>query len=66
MIAGFEKVITPVSEKIGWKSDLCMDEFVSKAGLSVKRSFKLKKLDFWSLIFTINNKEAGTERISSC
>ncbi len=66
MLAGFERVITPISEKIGWKSDLCMDEFIAKAGLSVKRNFKLKKLDFWSLIFTTNVKDAESERISSC
>jgi len=56
MVAGFEKVITPVSEKIGWRSDLSMDEFIARAKLKVKRKFKLKKLDFWYLIFTVNEK----------
>jgi len=56
MVAGFEKFITPVSEKIGWRSDLCLDEFIRKAGLRVDRKFKMKKLDFWHLIFATNQK----------
>lgn len=56
VLAGVEKVITPISEKIGWKSDLCMDEFLSSAGLSVDRVFTLRKVDFWHLIFATNMK----------
>ncbi len=56
MLAGFGKMITPVSEKIGWRSDLCLNEFINKAGLRVDKKFKLKKLDFWHLIFATNCK----------
>lgn len=56
MMAGFEKIINPVSKKIGWRSDLSMDEFMERTGLKVERIVKLKKLDFWHLIFTTNVK----------
>ncbi len=56
MVAGFEKMINPISEKIGWRSDLCMDNFISKSGLRIDKTEKLKKLDFWQLIFATNFK----------
>ncbi|MBI5599743.1 MAG: methyltransferase domain-containing protein [Deltaproteobacteria bacterium] len=56
MVSGFEKFINPICKKIGWRSDMCMDEFVSRAGLRVDRISKLKKVDFWHLIFTTNLK----------
>lgn len=56
MVAGFQKVFNPVSKMIGWRSDLCMDEFLAKSGLKVKSIYKLHKADFWHLIFTINEK----------
>ncbi|MBI5560506.1 MAG: methyltransferase domain-containing protein [Deltaproteobacteria bacterium] len=56
MIAGFEKIMNPVSKKIGWRSDLSMDEFVERASLRVEKVCKLKKIDFWHIIFTTNVK----------
>ena len=56
MVAGFQKVFNPVSKMIGWRSDLCMDEFLDRSGLKVKSVYKLRKADFWHLIFTVNEK----------
>lgn len=56
IVAGFQKVFNPVSKMIGWRSDLCMDEFLRKSGLKVKSVYKLRKVDFWHLIFTVNEK----------
>ncbi len=51
-----EKIINPVCKKIGWRSDLCLNEFIDRAGLKVKRKYTLKKLDFWHILFTTNDK----------
>lgn len=51
-----EKIINPVCKKIGWRSDLCLNEFIDRAGLQVKRKYTLKKLDFWHILFTTNDK----------
>jgi len=56
LIEKFEKVMNPVCERIGWRSDLCLDEFIARSGLSVTRSYTLKKIDFWKIVFATNNK----------
>lgn len=56
MVAGFQKVFNPMSKLIGWRSDLCMDDFLAGSGLNVKSVYKLRKMDLWHLIFTVNEK----------
>ena len=56
VMAGMEKIFNPVSKKIGWRSDLCLDEFIEKADLKVDKKYKLKKTDLWHVIFAINDK----------
>ena len=56
VIAGVEKIFNPVSKKIGWRSDLCLDEFIKNADLKVDKKYKLKKIDLWHVIFATNNK----------
>ncbi len=51
-----EKMINPVCKKIGWRSDLCLSEFVRHSGLNIKRKYMLKKLDFWHIVFAVNEK----------
>lgn len=52
----FEKILNPICEKIGWTNDLCLNEFVSRSGLNVKKQYMLKKLDFWHIVFATNEK----------
>ncbi len=56
MVGKMEKIITPLSKKVGWRSDLDLDEFIDKSCLRVDRKYKLKKLDLWHVIFAINEK----------
>ncbi len=56
VMAGVEKIFNPVSKRIGWRSDLCLDEFIKKAKLKVDKKYKLKKIDLWHVIFATNNK----------
>jgi phosphatidylethanolamine/phosphatidyl-N-methylethanolamine N-methyltransferase len=56
MVAKVENIITPLSKKIGWRSDLDMNEFMDRSGLMIDREYKLKKLDFWHVIFARNDK----------
>lgn len=56
VMAGMEKIFNPVSKRIGWRSDLCLDEFIKKAHLKVDKKYKLKKVDLWHVIFATNNK----------
>jgi len=51
-----EKLINPVCKKIGWRSDLCLNEFIKHSGLNVRQKYMLKKLDFWHILFATNEK----------
>lgn len=51
-----EKLINPVCKKIGWRSDLCLKEFINRSGLNVRQKYMLKKLDFWHILFATNEK----------
>lgn len=56
LVETVEKIINPICEKIGWRSDLCLNEFINKSGLNVKEKYMLKKLDFWHIVFATNEK----------
>lgn len=56
LIEALEKVINPVCKKIGWRSDLCLNEFITKTGLKVSKKYTLKKFDFWQIVFATNEK----------
>ncbi len=56
LIEALEKVINPVCKKIGWRSDLCLNEFITKTGLKVSKKYTLKKFDFWQIVFDTNEK----------
>lgn len=56
VVEAVEKIINPVCKKIGWRSDLCLNEFINRSGLRVERKYMLKKLDFWHILFATNVK----------
>lgn len=56
LVETFEKITNPICEKIGWRNDLCLNEFLAKSGLSIKKKYMLKKLDFWHIVFATNEK----------
>ncbi|MEK6589151.1 MAG: methyltransferase domain-containing protein [Nitrospinota bacterium] len=55
-IAKIEEYINPICCKIGWRSDLSLNELVKDANLKIDQKYKLKKFDLWKVIFAINNK----------
>ncbi len=56
IIAKFEEFINPLCKKVGWRSDLSLDTILDGSGLKVDKSYKLKKLDLWQIVFASNNK----------
>ncbi|MBI5885338.1 MAG: class I SAM-dependent methyltransferase [Deltaproteobacteria bacterium] len=56
VVEAVEKIINPVCKRIGWRSDLCLNEFISRSGLRVEKKYMLKKLDFWHILFAKNIK----------
>ena len=56
LVETVEKIINPICKKIGWRSDLCLNEFIDRSGLNVREKYMLKKLDFWHIVFATNEK----------
>ena len=55
-IAKVEEYINPICCKIGWRSDLSLDDLIDSADLEVNYKYKLKKYDLWKVVFAVNNK----------
>ena len=55
-IAKCEEMLNPICKKVGWRSDLSLDGIVNGSGLQVDRSYKLKKIDLWRIVFATNEK----------
>jgi phosphatidylethanolamine/phosphatidyl-N-methylethanolamine N-methyltransferase len=53
-IAKLERMICPITEHLGWKSDLCFDDFIREAGLEVDYRYKLDQVDLFQTIFITN------------
>ncbi len=50
VVGFFERVLNPVFVKIGWRSDLTLQECVRGLGLHVLYHFKLSWIDFWQIV----------------
>lgn len=61
MIAWFEKVLNPFFVKIGWRSDIALEEVLSGVELQIEYLFKVRPLDLWQIIVLTHTK-GGTPR----
>jgi phosphatidylethanolamine/phosphatidyl-N-methylethanolamine N-methyltransferase len=52
-----EKVLCPLFVKIGWKSDLSLEELIHETGLQVDYRYKLDQMDLWETVFATNDRE---------
>jgi phosphatidylethanolamine/phosphatidyl-N-methylethanolamine N-methyltransferase len=50
VVAWFEKVLNPVFVKIGWRSDLSLDEVMRHVDLHIEYQFKLRMIDLWQIV----------------
>ena len=49
-LAWWEKVLNPMFVKIGWRSDLALEDCLRDTGLSVQYNFKMTQLDLWQIV----------------
>jgi phosphatidylethanolamine/phosphatidyl-N-methylethanolamine N-methyltransferase len=57
-IALLEKWTCPFWEKIGWRSDLALQDVIRDTHLEIDYRFKLGNIDLWETVVTTNNKSA--------
>lgn len=55
-MARIEKWLTPLCLKLGWRSDLALEELVAQSRLHVQRRAALSKWDLWQVVYAVNNK----------
>ena len=59
-IAIIEKWLCPLCTKLGWRSDLALQDLVRATGMQIDYRYKLDCLDLWETVVVSNNKSALT------
>ena len=57
-IALFEKWLCPLCTKLGWRSDLALQDLVRQTGAEIDFRYKLESIDLWETVVMVNNKSA--------
>jgi phosphatidylethanolamine/phosphatidyl-N-methylethanolamine N-methyltransferase len=57
-IALVEKWLCPLCTKLGWRSDLPLNDLVKRTGVQVDYRFKLENIDLWETVVITNTKSA--------
>ena len=56
VVAWFERVLNPIFVKLGWRSDLALEEVVQGVDLHVEYRFKLRMIDLWQIVVLTHQK----------
>jgi phosphatidylethanolamine/phosphatidyl-N-methylethanolamine N-methyltransferase len=57
-IAMLEKWLCPLCTKLGWRSDLALQDLVRATGCEIDYRYKLESIDLWETVVMTNNKSA--------
>lgn len=57
-LAWWEKILNPIFVKIGWRSDLALEDCLRGTDLSVRYNFKMSRVDLWQIVVLGEQGEA--------
>jgi phosphatidylethanolamine/phosphatidyl-N-methylethanolamine N-methyltransferase len=57
-VAFFERLLSPLFSKIGWRSDLALNDLIRETGIEVDYRYKLQNIDLWETVVMTNTKSA--------
>jgi phosphatidylethanolamine/phosphatidyl-N-methylethanolamine N-methyltransferase len=57
-LALIEKWLCPLCTKLGWRSDLALQDLIRRTGVSVDYRYKLDSIDLWETVVINNDKSA--------
>ncbi|HEY2589082.1 MAG TPA: methyltransferase domain-containing protein [Tepidisphaeraceae bacterium] len=57
-VALIEKWLCPLCTKLGWRSDLALQDLIRKTGAEIDYRYKLESIDLWETVVMVNNKSA--------
>jgi phosphatidylethanolamine/phosphatidyl-N-methylethanolamine N-methyltransferase len=63
-IAFIEKLLSPLCSKIGWRSDLALNDLIRQTGIEVDYRYKLESIDLWETVVLTNTKSALRPQIA--
>jgi phosphatidylethanolamine/phosphatidyl-N-methylethanolamine N-methyltransferase len=58
LIAMVEKWLCPLCTRLGWRSDLALQDLIRRTGVEVDYRYKLESIDLWETVVMSNNKAA--------
>jgi phosphatidylethanolamine/phosphatidyl-N-methylethanolamine N-methyltransferase len=58
LLALLETWLCPLCTKLGWRTDLALQDLVRRTGVEVDYRFKLESIDLWETVVMSNNKSA--------
>lgn len=61
-IALIEKWLCPICTKLGWRSDLALQDLIRRTGVTVDYRYKLDSIDLWETVVINNDKSALADR----
>ena len=56
MVAKIEKIVSPICTKLGWRSDLSLQDLLHHTGVTVDYRYKLTTPDIWETVVFTNKK----------
>ncbi len=56
LMAKIEDIVNPICRKIGWRTDVDLDNLIVKSDLQVNSRYKMNKFDLWKVVLAVNNK----------
>jgi len=60
-----EKWACPLCTRLGWRSDLALQDLIRRTGLEIDYRFKLESIDLWETVVINNNKSALAHPIAA-
>ena len=57
-LAMLEKWLCPLCTKLGWRSDLALQDLIRRTGVEVDYRYKLESIDLWETVVMTNTKSA--------
>ena len=65
LVAMLEKWACPLCTKLGWRSDLALQDLIRRTGLEIDYRYKLESIDLWETVVINNNKSALAHQIAA-
>lgn len=59
LIALLEKWLCPLCTRLGWRSDLALQDLIRRTGVQVDYRYKLESIDLWETVVITNNKSVA-------